>query len=255
MPEAIADEGAGALGWDRLLGGRLVLRQPRRGHRAGSDAILLAASVAAARGARVIDFGAGVGTAGLALARRCGAHVLLVEADAMLAGLAVENIARNGFGKTAAAHCGRVEELDAAAAGAFAGADHVIANPPFNPPGGRSPPDPRTAAARIAPPGLFEDWTKAAARLLRPGGDFTLICRPEGVHQVLSALDRRFGGAALRFVHAEERAPAVRLLVGAVKGSRASLRVLPPLVLNRPEGGFTDLAEAIHRHAAALPLL
>src|SRR6476646_11690973 len=55
---------------DAVLGGRLVLWQPRRGHRVGHDAILLAAAADGRSGDRAIELGAGVGAAGLALARR-----------------------------------------------------------------------------------------------------------------------------------------------------------------------------------------
>ena len=55
---------------DAFLGGQLRLRQPKSGHRAGHDAMLLAAATAARPGDRVVDFGAGVGAAGLAVASR-----------------------------------------------------------------------------------------------------------------------------------------------------------------------------------------
>ncbi len=55
---------------DAVLGGRLTLRQPRRGHRVGHDAILLAAATDARAGELAVELGAGVGAAGLALARR-----------------------------------------------------------------------------------------------------------------------------------------------------------------------------------------
>ena len=51
---------------DALLGGRLMLTQPRTGHRAGHAALLLAA-LAPAQARRIVDLGAGVGTAGLAV--------------------------------------------------------------------------------------------------------------------------------------------------------------------------------------------
>src|ERR1700740_1903825 len=74
---------------DAFLGGQLRLRQPRSGHRSGHDAILLAAATAARTGDRVIEFGAGVGAAGLALARRVGGiELVLVEIDPQLARLA-----------------------------------------------------------------------------------------------------------------------------------------------------------------------
>ena len=81
---------------DAVLGGRLVLRQPKRGHRFGHDAILLAAAVDARPGEIAVDLGAGVGTAGLALAHRVpDLKVRLVEVDTTLADLARENAARN----------------------------------------------------------------------------------------------------------------------------------------------------------------
>src|SRR4051812_48756250 len=84
---------------DAVLGGRLVLRQPKRGHRFGHDAILLAAATSAEAGARAVEFGAGVGAAGLALAQRVpGLAVTLVEIDAALAELARDNARRNGMG-------------------------------------------------------------------------------------------------------------------------------------------------------------
>ena len=64
------DRPAGDVTEDAVLGGRLRLRQPKRGHRVGHDAILLAASCPARAGDAVVDLGAGVGAAGLALAAR-----------------------------------------------------------------------------------------------------------------------------------------------------------------------------------------
>src|SRR5215470_11954016 len=83
---------------DAFLGGRLRLRQLKAGHRAGHDAMLLAASTSARAGQRVVDLGAGVGAAGLAVARRvAGIGLVLVEIDAMLAGLARSNAATNAI--------------------------------------------------------------------------------------------------------------------------------------------------------------
>src|SRR5437764_1285321 len=121
---------------DAVLGGRLILRQPARGHRFGHDAILLAAATPAAAGEVAVDLGAGVGAAGLALARRvAGLTVHLVEIDAELATLARHNAERNGFAGGAAAHAldvaGPFEAF--AAAGLAAGcADRVLMNPPFH---------------------------------------------------------------------------------------------------------------------------
>src|SRR5215467_5753311 len=83
---------------DAVLGGRLKILQPRRGHRVGHDAILLAAATAAVAGERAVDLGAGVGSAGLALAVRVdGVSVTLVDIDPDLTALARENATRNGL--------------------------------------------------------------------------------------------------------------------------------------------------------------
>src|SRR5947207_5769389 len=123
---------------DGVLGGRLRLKQPRRGHRIGHDAILLAAACPAREGERVVELGAGVGAAGLAVALRVpGTMVTLVEVDADLAALAVENARLNGLAARVSAAA-----LDVAApARAFAAAGlapesvaRVLMNPPFNDP-------------------------------------------------------------------------------------------------------------------------
>src|ERR1700752_1083368 len=83
---------------DAFLGGQLRLRQLKSGHRAGHDAMLLAAATPARSGDRVADFGAGVGAAGLAVARRmAGIDLVLVEIDEVLAGLARDNAAANAI--------------------------------------------------------------------------------------------------------------------------------------------------------------
>jgi tRNA1(Val) A37 N6-methylase TrmN6 len=60
------------------------------------------------------------------------------------------------------------------------------------------------------------------------------------------------GGIALRFVHPTIDQPAIRILLTAVKGSRAPLSILPPVILNGPDGRFTAQAEALHRGECTL---
>src|SRR5438132_9286431 len=83
---------------DAFLGGQLRLRQPKAGHRAGHDAMLLAAATAARPGGRVADFGAGVGAAGLAVAKRVpSVRIVLIEIDEALAALARQNATSNAI--------------------------------------------------------------------------------------------------------------------------------------------------------------
>lgn len=241
---------------DAILGGRVRLRQPERGHRVGHDAVLLAALAPAA--CRVMaDLGAGVGGAGLAfLARVPEARGTLVEIDPALAALATENVAANGLGgrcRVAAADVLRLARPSGPAEPAAGAADLVLMNPPFNaeaahqasPHGGR-------ARAHMAGAELLRAWVTAAYRCLAPGGVLCLIHRPEEVAAILSALSGRFGAIELLPVHPRPDAPAVRLLVRAVKGRRTVPRLLPGFVLADAEGAPTATAEAVLRDAAPL---
>ena len=242
---------------DAVLGGRLVLRQPLRGHRFGHDAILLAAATAAPAGGVAVELGAGVGAAGLALAQRVKAlAVTLVEIDAVLAELAQVNARRNGLAELVRAVC--LDVLAPAAAFAAAGlqveaADCVLMNPPFNAADNPSP-EPGRRQAHTASSDALAQWARTAARLLRPAGVLTLIWRADGLGEVLAALASDFGALALLPVYGKPGKPAIRIVVRAIKGSRAPLTLRPGLLLADAEGSPTDAAEAVLRHGAALPL-
>jgi tRNA1(Val) A37 N6-methylase TrmN6 len=243
---------------DAVLGGRLRLRQPKRGHRVGHDAILLAAAVGAQAGELVVDLGAGVGGAGLAVAARvAGVHVTLVEIDEALCGLAAENIQLNQFAEWARAVHADVENLAALAVAGLTpgGADRVLMNPPFNDASRQNvSPDPRRRLAHVAAPGLLARWTTTAAILLKPQGTLTLIWRADGLGEVREALAGPFGGLAVMPVLPREGGEAIRVLVRAVKGGQGAEANYPALVLNDLSNKPTAAAEAVLRSGEALPL-
>ncbi len=242
---------------DQVLGGKLVLRQPLRGHRFGHDAILLAAAVAAQAGERAVELGAGVGAAGLALARRVeGLDVTLVERDPALAALAATNANRNGLS-------GRVRAvaLDVAApAAAFTAAglapgsaDHVLMNPPFNPAQNPSP-DPARSAAHVASDQTLARWLGTARRLLRSGGAVTLIWRADGLGDVLAALGDGFGAITVLPIHGKAGGPAIRILSRAIRDRNGPLALLAGLVLTDADGKPTVAAETVLRDGKGLSL-
>jgi tRNA1(Val) A37 N6-methylase TrmN6 len=243
---------------DAVLGGRLRIVQKKGGHRVGHDAILLAAATPARPGDRAVEFGSGVGAAGLALAVRCPeVDVTLVELDAELSAIAAENVARNGLGLRV-----RVVTLDVTASAddfaahgmASGSADLVLMNPPFNDPARQNvSPDPGRRAAHTAGEGTLAAWVDAAERLLHSAGGLTLIWRADGLAEVLSTLNGRFGEIAVLPVHGRAGVPAIRVVVHARKGSRAPLKLLPGLNLNDETGRPTPVAEAVLRDAQALP--
>ena len=245
---------------DAVLGGRLVLRQPKRGHRFGHDAILLAAAVDAQGGRIAVDLGAGVGTAGLALAHRVPRlDVRLIEVDPTLAALARENAARNML-------AGRVSvaELDIATATPLdfiekamlrpGAADHVLMNPPFNDPARQNvSPDPKRQQAHVAHDDTLRVWLNCASRLLKPQGTLTLIWRATGLGDVLTAL-QGFGGISVVPIHPKPGSAAIRVLVNAVSGGAAPFALFPPLTLNNADGKPSAEAEAILRGGGTIPI-
>ena len=243
---------------DALLGGRLQLLQPARGHRAGHDALLLAASVPVdAR--RAVDLGAGVGTAGLALAVRVpDVEVWLVEIDPATSELAARNAARQ---TPDVSHRVSVVTADVADVGRPSGpalpapraADVVLMNPPFNDPARHriSPEDKRALAHSLEDTDLTP-WLLAAERLLEAGGRVHLIHRPEALGTILEAMNGRFGAITIRPVHGKPDAPAIRILVSAIKGRRTPPSLLPGLVLADSEGRPTPEATRLLRGEAGL---
>ncbi len=238
---------------DAFLGGRLRLRQPPRGaHRAGTDAVLLARLLVPAAGTTLYDLGAATGAVGLAAARLSDVgRVVLVERDPDLVALARENASANGLDQRVA-----VVEADILAPGGqrrAAGlvpdsADIVLTNPPFFEGGAHRPsPVPQKASAHTFAAGGLDLWLRTCAGLLRPGGRLGLIHRADALPDCLEALRGRFGDCAVRPVHARAGRLAIRVLITAVKGSRAPFRLLPPLVLHDEAGRFTPEADALHR--------
>jgi len=244
---------------DALLGGRLKLRQPDRGHRAGTDAILLAAAVAGPLEA-LADLGAGVGSVGLAAALRLSLRRLaLVEKDPSLAELATQNIASNGLDSIAETFvCDVLDAKSRRAAGLVNDSfDGVAMNPPWYAAGrNRVSPDPGKATAHSmsgdGDPAVVEPWLRAASAILRPGGTLTMIHRPDSLPAILAACAGRFGDLAVLPVYPRRHEPAVRILLRGIKGSRAPLRLAPQLVLHDDDGRFTGAAEAIQRDLAAI---
>lgn len=250
----VIDGASADLSDDAFLGGRLHLLQLKRGHRAGHDALLLAAFTAGGSGVRVADLGAGIGAAGLAFAaREQDVHVTLVEREDDLVRLARANIDRNGLAaRVDAVHADLVSVAgDPENAGRF---DGVMMNPPYNDAARhRASPDRLRAAAHVGFGDDLSVWIDAAARLLKPKGTLSLIWRADGLDKVLAALAPRFGAIEIRPVHSLGHRPAIRILVGAVLGSRAPLNLLPALTLQNEAGAQTQIAEAILRRGAPLP--
>lgn len=239
---------------DRLLGGRVLLRQPRDGYRAAIDPVFLAAAVPAGPGDLVLDVGAGVGAAGLCLARRePGCTVRGIEVQRDLVRLATENVIANGLN-------GRVEVMvgnllhppPRLAPGAFA---HVMANPPYLPEAAAPrPPDAGKARAHVEGDAVLADWVRFALAMVRPKGSITFIHRADRLDELMAAVSGKAGDIAVFPLWPGIGKPASRVILRARKGVATPTRLLPGLTLHESDGRYTAAADAVLRDGAGLVL-
>lgn len=241
---------------DAFLGGRLTVSQPERGFRAGLDSVLLGAAVDAGS-RRLLDLGAGAGTAALvAMAELGELSGTLVEADPAMARLASLNLGANGM-----AGRSTVLGLDLTSPGrervaAGLAADHfttVIANPPFFDPGRGSAPSVARAEARHMGDDLLDRWVKTAASHAAPGGEVIFIHVAEALPLFLAAFTRRFGAVTVLPLLPRDGEAASRVLVRGIKGSRAPFTLLAARALHEAaDRTFRPEFDAIFRGAARL---
>lgn len=235
---------------DRLLGGRVFVRQPVHGYRAAVDPVLLAAAVRVHAGQKVLDAGCGAGAAMFCLAARVpGLSLTGIELQHPYAVLAGEGIALNEFSDTFIIS-GDVLRPPPDMLNAF---DVVLTNPPYGE-AGTPPPDPGLAVAHME--GDDADvaaWIRACLAFLRPKGRLVMIHRADRLSDVLAGLhDCRTGDVRIIPIYPKAGQPARRIIVDAGKDRRSPDTLLPGLVLHEDGGDFTAAADAVLRGAASL---
>ncbi len=238
-----------ALTEDAFLGGRVRVRQPAHGFRSGLDAVMLAAAVEARAGQEVLELGSGVGVASLCLAARvAGCKIFGAEIDVQLAELANFNANANELGSRVHFAIADAFNLPRPLRKDF---DHVFCNPPFHSEEGQLSPDERRARALHDRKHLAH-WLSAGLKRTASGGTFTAILRADRLNEALAVLPA--AGIALLPLWPKRGEEAKRIILQVHKGSRAPLRLLPGLVLHKPNGKYTIEADAILRGSAALKI-
>jgi tRNA1Val (adenine37-N6)-methyltransferase len=237
---------------DHLLNEAVKITQPADGYRVGTDAVLLAASVATDSG-RILDLGAGVGGVCLCMAHRLREiQVTAVEKHGDLAAIAGENAAINGFANRVRVLTTDIRELPPVLAGSF---DHVVSNPPYHNSHGTKPRNEARAMAHMGDNTEMEDWVKAAVWAAKPRAKITFICRADRVPELISLFDANGAGEAVLFpLWPRHSSPAGRVIVQVRRDVTGPGAVLPGLVLHRDDGGFTDAAEQV-MGGMALPVI
>jgi len=215
------------LSHDAFLGGLLHLWQPRKGYRAGVDPVLLAATIPAISGQKVLELGCGVGAAILCLgARISGLTLTGIEREATYANLAE----RNGAGALEVI-TGDIASLPLTLRQRQF--DHVLANPPYwRREASVAAHDP-TREAALGEQTLLSVWLEVAAKRLAPKGYLHIIHRAERLPDLLIGLPSYMGSVEVLPIAARQGRAAERVIVRARKEGRADFRLHAPLILHR----------------------
>ena len=242
---------------NHILGGRLLLCQPKEGFRAGIEPIILAAAVPSSTSGQVLELGCGVGTATLCYASRVAdSSVIGVEKQSELAKLASDNVSKNHFN-------GRIRIINediillhkTLAPCSFY---HVMANPPFVEAERADPKiHPMRWGSHVEGSAKLVDWVSVARKLLKPKGTFTVIYDAGRIDDLIALLKVGFGGITMfpLWPSVQEKGQdAKRVLVQARKGVKSPARIAHGLVLHDINGSFTVAAANILERGAALTL-
>lgn len=186
------------------------------------------------RGDAVCDLGCGTGLLGaLLLAREPSLRLVNVEHNSEALGLARRTFAENGWDADF-----RAGDLrDASALPAAGSMDYVVCNPPYFKSGsGKSAGGEARQNAREEAQCTLADVCAAAARILRWGGDFALVYRPDRLVDLLTEL-RGHGmePKRARFVTQSAEAAPTLVLVDAKRGGKPGLLIEPPLAIGSAE--------------------
>ena len=236
---------------------QLRLIQKKQGLTFGTDAFLLAAYIRRTPRAKAIELGSGTGIISLLLASRAKlGHLWAVEIQPAFADLIARNITVNGFEEEITPLCADLRELSPTQFGGEV--DLVFSNPPYMrcDSGKRNLADEKYIA-RHEVCGTIADFCRTAARLLRYGGQFVTVWRPDRLTDLLNALhENGLEPKRMTLVYADANAEPCMVLTEAVKGAAPSLRISAPLLLYEPIGDpgaprrLTAKAEEIYRSCA-----
>ncbi len=223
----------------------------------GTDAFLLFAFMRPAARERAVELGCGGGIISLLAATRGKfSHISAVELQKEIAELATRNVKLNELEEKITVLSGDARDLTAADIGGEVGA--VFANPPYmRTDSGFASPHAAKQTARHETDGGIAEFAAAAARLLRYGGLFYSVYRPDRLSSLFSALEKS-GLAPKRmiFVHDHQNAPPAMVLTEAKKGAAEGLSLLPPLFLHdqsedgKPQKALSEKAQEIYNNGS-----
>ncbi len=233
------------LSCDSFFGGRVRLYQPRKGYRAGIDAVFLSACVQPSEGQSILDVGAGVGTASILLLNRAAEKlpfsVYALEKEKILSELSEKNALLNNVSEFLTSVSSDLNKISDINQKSF---DHVMTNPPFYD-GTMISPHALKATANHPSSVSFEAWIDFCIKRLKSFGTLTLIIPPERLSCFLKASDERLGDLHVYPLWQRVGMPAKRLLIQGIKDRKTPLKLLSGLTLHETDRAFTPEAHDI----------
>ena len=211
---------------------KVTIIQKKDGLTFGTDAFLLAAFIRSQKKAYAAELGAGTGIISLLLAAREKlAHIDAFEIQSDFCNITSRNIELNGFNDKIAVYNSDIREICAASVGREL--DVVFSNPPYMITGGgkRNESD-RKYIARHEVCGGIDDFCKAAHRLLKHGGRFYCVWRPDRLSSLVYSLRaNRLEPKIMVFVHGDVNSEPSMVLIEAKKGGKCGLKLTRPLLI------------------------
>ena len=221
--------------------------QNKNGFCFGMDAVLLSGFVKASPSDRIIDLGTGTGIIPILLRAKTGStDITGLEIQEQSAEMAERSVLLNDLEKEV--HIVRGDLKEAGTLFAHKTFDVVCSNPPYmKQNGGLKNPEEAKAIARHEIKCSFEDVAEAAKILLKPGGTFFLVHRPERLSELMEILrKKKLEPKRMRFVHSFAEDKAVMVLIEAVSGGGTFLKVERPLIIYKEKGIYTEEIREIY---------
>ena len=215
---------------NKFLGNKLEILQLSEGYRGNMDSVLVAASVTAESGQKVLELGCGNGVALCCLLYRIdGLEVYGIEIDERASDLCRQNISANRFKATILNSdiATGIRELKSVSF------DHVFMNPPyFKKNSVKKSPIPSSRQAKVEAISLSE-WLSVAKKRCKPKGKITIIQRVDRLPDIIKYLNGHFGQITVQPISSFKDTSPKTVIVQATKSSSAPFKLLSPKIVHK----------------------
>ena len=226
---------------DDLQRNGLKIIQKTDGFCFGMDAVLLSGFASVKPGERALDLGTGTGIIPLLLSEKTkGEHFTGLEIQTEIMKMAQRSVALNGLEKKIDIIQGDIKE--ASRIFGAASFDVVTSNPPYmNDAHGLKNPGDVKAISRHEVLCTLEDVVREGTKALKPGGRFYMVHRPHRLAEIITVMRQyKLEPKRMKFVHPFADKDANMVLIEAVRGGGAWLKLEPPVIVYKEPGVYTD---------------